>query len=372
MKRFFMFATAVALAAAGLTFRSVPAHASTVQVVLPGQSIQAAVNAASPGDTIELVPGTYRQSVTITTDGITLRGAGAGPGGSVLLPPPVPPPGFCSQVPPDATTHGGGICVFGAFDPTTGVVTRAVSDVHITGIRVEDEPGDGVGAYGTSGLRVDHVAVVNTGVYGIVAIESQHATLADNLVDGVRSTSGAGMFMGYTSHADMLITGNKVRNATLGIFVSDMQDVRVTHNAATGNCSGAIVLDDNHPIDGVSPGSVIGDILVADNVFTANNAPCLGNPPIQGAGLLLIGTQNTTVVGNRATANRGAQTLSGGIVLISAVPYGGLNEGSDVIAHNSASGNSPFDMTWDSRGANVVFLANRCGAASPAGLCAGN
>jgi hypothetical protein len=129
------------------------------------------------------------------------------------------------------------------------------------------------------------------------------------------------------------------------------------------------VLDDNHPRNGQAPGSVNGDILVADNAFTANNAPCLGHPAIQGAGLLLIGTRNTTVVRNTMTANRGAQALSGGMVLVSAVPFGGLDEGSDVIAHNALVGNAPFDVTWDSRGGDIAFSDNICGTSSPAQLC---
>jgi Right handed beta helix region len=371
MKRYFLLIAAAALAAAGLTFTSVPAHAGTVHIVLPGQSIQAAVDAASPGDTVQLVRGTYQQSVTISTDGITLRGVGAGPDGTVLLPPSQPPPGFCASVPPDGPTHGGGICVFGTFDPETGAVVKDVAGVHITGIRVQDEPGDGVVGYGTTGLRVSHVAVVNSGVYGIVVIASQHATVSGNLVDGVQKPGGAGMFLGFTSHADLLVTGNKVRNAALGIFLQDIQDVRVMRNDATGNCTGALVLDDNHPQDGQPPGSVNGDIVIAGNHLTANNAPCLGHPAIQGTGLLMVGTRNTTVVHNTVTANSGAQALSGGIVLVSAVPFGGLDEGSDVIAHNSLAGNAPMDVMWDQHGSDVAFSGNHCGTSSPAPLCAG-
>ena len=41
-----------------------------------GESIQAAVDAASPGDTVIVRPGTYRESITIHTDGLTLLGHG--------------------------------------------------------------------------------------------------------------------------------------------------------------------------------------------------------------------------------------------------------------------------------------------------------
>ena len=42
------------------------------------QTIQAAINAATNGDTIEIAAGTYREQVTVTGKDITLHGAGSG------------------------------------------------------------------------------------------------------------------------------------------------------------------------------------------------------------------------------------------------------------------------------------------------------
>jgi pectin methylesterase-like acyl-CoA thioesterase len=41
-------------------------------------TIQAAVNAAGNGDTIEIAAGTYREQVTVSGKDITIHGAGAG------------------------------------------------------------------------------------------------------------------------------------------------------------------------------------------------------------------------------------------------------------------------------------------------------
>src|SRR5260370_38386942 len=76
-------ALSVACAAAG--------SASATIVVGPRQSIQAAVDSASPGDTVLVRPGVDRQSGQIRTDGITLRGSGDFRGGTGLGPP-VPSP----------------------------------------------------------------------------------------------------------------------------------------------------------------------------------------------------------------------------------------------------------------------------------------
>ncbi|MBO0915661.1 hypothetical protein J1C73_15550, partial [Streptomyces laculatispora] len=67
---------AVSAAGLGTAVPSVPAAAAGGHVVYPGQSIQAAVDSAKPGDTIVVRPGTYRESVLISTPGLTLRGSG--------------------------------------------------------------------------------------------------------------------------------------------------------------------------------------------------------------------------------------------------------------------------------------------------------
>ena len=68
---------------AGLTFGSPASARAATHVVHPGESIQAAVDAASPGDTVVVKAGTYHESVTIHTNGLTLKAHG-----SVTLEPP--------------------------------------------------------------------------------------------------------------------------------------------------------------------------------------------------------------------------------------------------------------------------------------------
>ena len=105
------------LAVAVLALAAAPASAFAQDgktVVGPGDSIQAAVDAAVPGETIVVLRGTYRENVAIAKDGIRLLSLGAR-----LEPPAAPEPNFCSDPGQPATI---GICVAGKFDPDTGEV----------------------------------------------------------------------------------------------------------------------------------------------------------------------------------------------------------------------------------------------------------
>ena len=57
----------------------------TTWVVKPGQSIQAAADKASSGDTIKIEAGKYYEAVCIEGKGLTIRGAGRD--STIILPP---------------------------------------------------------------------------------------------------------------------------------------------------------------------------------------------------------------------------------------------------------------------------------------------
>src|ERR1700748_839096 len=48
--------------------------AQPVRVVAPGDSIQRAIDASHPGDTVLVRAGTYRENLTVTVPDLTLRG----------------------------------------------------------------------------------------------------------------------------------------------------------------------------------------------------------------------------------------------------------------------------------------------------------
>src|SRR5689334_19489190 len=142
-----LIALAVALAAAALaapawsappTANQVPRFWSrTTVVVHPGDSIQAAINAARPYTRILILPGVYRENLTITKEGITLDAKQA-----TLMPPATPAASPCDDFGP-----GNGVCVIGQVD-SLGNVTSFVRNVGVTGLAVTGFAGSGILAFG--------------------------------------------------------------------------------------------------------------------------------------------------------------------------------------------------------------------------------
>jgi hypothetical protein len=96
-------------------------------VVGPGESIQKAVNAADPGDTI-VVRGVHREDVIIRKNGIKLRGVG---NAVIEAPARAKADSPCSKLfGPEA------ICVFGDANLRTGKVNRPIKDVSISGFTI--------------------------------------------------------------------------------------------------------------------------------------------------------------------------------------------------------------------------------------------
>ena len=360
MRKLTMAACAVGLAIALGTGMASAAQASTVIVVGPGHSIQAAIDAARPGDTIFVRPGVYHQSVQIRKNGITLRGSGAFHGGTVLVPPKHFPKTLC---------NGGfgptGVCILAKrVDPKSGAVLTPVRNDTVTGLLVTGFPGNGVFGYGTVGLKVTRVVAVNDGGYGISRFVSSRTLFADDTAIG---NDEAGFYVGDSPHADTVVRNDRAFGNQFGIFIRHARHVLVSGNVVNGNCQGILVLDDGQP-------GGAGNAVIRHNRVFDNNKFCMKNAdtPVttKGGGILLLGATHTLVTHNSVTGNAGRKFNSGGIVVLSAKPLThGSNPEFDTISFNFAVRNHPADLIWDHTGIGVRFRHNHCGTSIPGGLC---
>ena len=360
MRKFVMAACAAGLAIGLSAGIASSAQASSVIVVGPGQSIQAAINAARPGATVFVEPGVYHQSVQIRKNGITLRGSGAFHGGTVLVPPKHFPKTLCNQA-----FGPTGVCILAkSVDAKTGAVLKTVRNDTVTGLLVTGFPGNGVFGYGTVGLKVTRVVAINDGGYGISRFVSSKTLFANDTAIG---NDEAGFYVGDSPQADTVVRNDQAFGNQFGIFVRHARHVLVTGNVVSGNCQGILVLD-----DGQKGGA--GNAVIKHNRVFNNNKLFKKNEdtPVdtKGGGILLLGATHTLVTHNSVTGNAGKKFNSGGIVVLSAKPLtGGSNPNFDTISFNSAFRNHPADLIWDHTGVGVRFRHNACATSIPGGFC---
>src|SRR5688500_6311311 len=112
-----------------LAVNKIGSAAAQSSVVGPGESIQKAVNAAHPGDTI-VVRGVHREDVVIRKNGIKLRGEDA----VIEAPTKAKADSPCSK-----TFGPEAICVLGDVNIKTGKLEgQRVSDVSVSGFTIRD------------------------------------------------------------------------------------------------------------------------------------------------------------------------------------------------------------------------------------------
>jgi parallel beta-helix repeat protein len=350
-------ASLLALAATAAAHGRHGAHGATI--VRPGQSIQAAVDAAQPGTTIVVQRGTYAENVAITTDGIRLKGRGA-----TLVPPANSVPNACSFGQP-ATD---GICAIGQGQfqqegPST--VTDPVSNVKVSGFTVRGFAGIGILFIGAQNPVVGHDTTTDNGAYGIARFVSSGGRITGNAASG---SGEAGIYVGDSPNANVLVAGNHVfDNQLFGFFFRDAAHGRVVANESHGNCVGAIVLN-------TGP-NIAADWRFSGNRIHDNDRFCPadeeeGTPPFSGIGVAIANASDNVLRGNVIRDNRpsGDVPFSGGVVVVDAHAPGALPPSRNVVQGNAILGNEP-DIFWDGSGTGNVLQPNVCQTSVPDGLC---
>jgi parallel beta-helix repeat protein len=402
-------------------------------VVGPGESIQKAINAADPGDTI-VVRGVHREDVVIRKDGIKLRGDDA------VIEPPAKADSPCSR-----TFGPEAICVLGDVNIKTGELTgQRVSDVSVSGFTIRGFKIAGKGD--SSAFVIDVTAARNATVVGnrvignvaggIVASRSVNTTVANNHVIGNPKTSATGIIVEVARNTtvvknvvksipegenaievaegiDTTIAGNDLIGNWVGVFVIDSTATKILANDTSrsgivgifmagpkpanakvvgNNISGGawgIFITDTHSgsIAGNTihdncagmffeafPSQPVGDFKVTGNTVENNTQSCRAaqfDRAFSGIGIALLGARDMEVKGNHLSGNvpSGPTRISGGVV-VAVDPY---VEGAPKPRNNSVIGNhfgrNKPDIFWDGSGSGNRFVGNLCNSSVPTRLC---
>jgi hypothetical protein len=331
-------------------------HGKAVTVKV-GESIQAALDKASPGATVKVQAGAYTENLLITKP-VTLIGKEV-----VLKLPTTPAFNFCSG--PGFVTA---ICVFGDiefFPDSPPIVHHYLTAVSVSGFRVTGFDGDGVGSVATDGLTLSDVESDHNGSQGAFFFLSRNPTirrsaLHDNVFNGVD------LVIGPASNAT--IEQNRIyNNKATGVLLNNTVGAEVGRNDIWGNCVGIVVAYLGGPDP--SSGAHLRRNLIHDNNGFCPASP--NTPPLGGVGVLLAGTHAAIVEENVINGHRNnpAALPGGGVVVVDSSVAGGGAPSDNQVNDNRLSDNQP-DLRTDGLGANNSFTGNHCATSVPNGLCA--
>jgi parallel beta-helix repeat protein len=375
----------LALAVAALmAVMAVGTAAADSSVVGPGESIQKAINAADPGDTI-VVRGVHREDVVIRKDGIKLRGEDA------VIEAPAKADSPCSEAfGPEA------ICVLGDVNLDTFEVNKRVKDVSVSGFTIrgfeaetpEEAPAFTIDLTGTRDATVTGNRTVGNVNGGVVVSLSINAKVADNDVIGNPKSDSAGIlvdgslntkveknivksypegepaidvlfestnttiegndFIGtgigakiIDSPGTKILSNDMSRVGIIGTYVAGQKskDTKVVGNDISGGAWGIFVTDThggsvlgNTVRDNCAgmffeafKGEPVGGFEVKGNTVEDNTRSCRAaqfDRNFSGIGIALLGASGMEVTGNQLSGNvpSGPTLVSGGVV-VSKDPY---------------------------------------------------
>lgn len=235
------------------------------------ESIQAAVNAATPRDLILVEPGVYREEVAINdTPRLTIRG-----------------------------TDRAGVVLDGEGQRYNGIRTTADGTV-VENLTVRDFEGNGV--YWTNsvtGYRGSYVTSVRNGVYGIYAFSSRKGRFEHCYASG---SEDAGYYIGETLQADAVITDCIAEQNAIGYSGTNSGGNLVIRNSIWRHNAVGIVPNTLDSQSGAPQGHENGGIRIENNEIYDNNnlsVPMYPNAyAVSGMGVVIAGGVENDVCDN--------------------------------------------------------------------------
>ena len=316
-------------------------------VVSVESTIQAAVDAASPGDVIHIQPGLYREAVIVNKPNIILVGL---------------------------SNNANSVIIENPGSEDNGVTVRADGDgFELHNVTIRNFESNGVIMIRADHFVLSHITVIDCGEYGLWPIRSNHGIIEHCTASG---HSDSGIYTGQSN--DIVMRFNRVFNNTIGLEIENCQDVIATNNRCYDNVTGILVV--------LLPGlteKISSNITVSINHVYKNNKINTADPADgfeayvpSGGGILVVGSDNTLVEKNTVQHN---QFL--GIAVVSSLTLGALaglppeafgdiepNPDGVQIRNNTVNTNGtvqpalPFpaaDLLWDGSGTNNCWLGNK-------------
>lgn len=354
----FLTALALLLAPSLATTRREPKNSDCYKTVKNGQSIQAAINKARPGDIITVEKGTYAEQLTITKSGITLIGRGA-----VLVPPQHFVLNLCSGLNRDFqnVSTEAGICIQGSNVSLAHYLTEHrkfisagtyIENVVVRGFEVHAFTGENIAVVAGKNIKITDNKLIDGPQYGLLTVGSQYTLVENNIIHTEANLSFIAMCLDDQSNA--VSKGNDLTGYYIGVC-TQTNGALVTKNNVHDCCVGCFV----------DPG--IKGAKVIDNTFRDRNPGC---PAEGGAGVVLWGALDTLVENNKIENIKNNGTGTG--IFLNKDPLTGIVAQGNVVQYNKLKFNDfdVIDNTTADNGGNTL-RNNQCNATAsfPGSAC---
>jgi parallel beta-helix repeat protein len=247
--------------------------------------LRLALETAEPGAVIDIPAGTHNftRSLTLTTSGVTLRGAGI-----------------------DATI----LSFKGQIAGAEGLLVNA-GDFTIEDLAIEDTIGDALKVNGGSNIIIRRVRTewtngpdTGNGAYGIYPVQTENTLIEDSVAI---AASDAGIYVGQSRN--VVVRNNRAEFNVAGIEVENTIGADVYGNTAVNNTGGVLVFNmPDLPVNGHST-------RVFDNDIHGNNTANFGAPGSAvasvpaGSGIVINSNDRVEIFDNRIGENNTANIL---------------------------------------------------------------
>jgi cytochrome c peroxidase len=251
--------------------RTAPVESSNIITVNAGESIQAAIDQAKPGDVVEVMAGTYHEALKISQHNITLRGVGSSSAEWPLL--------------DGEGTMDNGAFVTGSFFKIENFVIRNYTE-------------NGVIVQGTYGPIFRDLEVHNAGKYSVFPILSTNV-----LIERVKTSGAADSALYVGESTEIIVRDNETYENVTGIEIENSTNAVVENNYVHDNTGGILVF--LLPHKNAKEGH---NTVVRNNRIENNNLPNFATegtvalvPP--GVGVIVLIADGTEITGNTIKDN---------------------------------------------------------------------
>lgn len=299
-----------------------------------GDSIQATLDRAIPGDVVEIPPGTYHEMLLIDVDNITIRGLKENDRRAVL----------------------------DGRNVLTDAIITSSHNFTIEGLSIRDYVNNGITVHGGQNATFRDLVVHNTGLYGVYPVECRGVLVENCLITGIKD---AGIYVGQSR--DIIVRNNEAHHNVTGIEIENSVNALVENNYVHQNTGGILVfLLPNNPSKVGSDNRVVRNRIINNNHPNFGDASAIVGRVVPGSGLIIMAADRTEVTENEIRGND-----SFGVAVVGlAIAYprgrtfdvGAIPEGNRIYGNRYAeNGRNPagivkgmgainVDLLWDGSG----------------------